>query len=179
MVIKSFLVLYFREELGQDIGESPYSLYWDKTTDIAVNKLLCICVKYCSKKHNRFVSTYLGLIKLLEDDANKIVDAIIGFLQANELNITNMVGIVKDGASVISFCVYASQTKQPNQICMPYQLTFSQPSLWGHSLCSMVSLQYLELSLFLISLIGYHSRSDLAVVLLTMRATPFEITTLR
>ncbi len=47
------------------------------------------------------MSTYLGLVKLLDADANGIVDAIIGFLQANVLGITNMVGIATDGASIM------------------------------------------------------------------------------
>ena len=44
-VITSVLAPHFREELREDIGESPYSLYLDESTDVSVNKLLCICVK--------------------------------------------------------------------------------------------------------------------------------------
>lgn len=51
-VIKSVLAPYFRDELRQDIGNTPYSVYLDETTDISVSKLLCICIKYRSKKHN-------------------------------------------------------------------------------------------------------------------------------
>lgn len=56
-VIKSVLAPYFREELRQDIGESPYSLYLDETTDITVNKLLCVCVKYLKVRFPSY--TYL------------------------------------------------------------------------------------------------------------------------
>ncbi|KAL1252639.1 hypothetical protein QQF64_017332 [Cirrhinus molitorella] len=117
-VIKSVLGPYFRDELRQDIGNSPYSLYLDETTDISVNKLLCICIKYRSKKQNRFVSTYLGLVELLDADANGIVDAIIDFLQVNALDIANMIGIATDGASVMvgrQHSVYTLlKQKQPN-----------------------------------------------------------------
>jgi len=71
-IIKSVLAPHFREELVEDIGESPYSLYLDESTDISVNKLLCICVKYHSKKHSKFVSTYLGLVELTDADAKAI-----------------------------------------------------------------------------------------------------------
>lgn len=85
-VMRSVLAPYFRDKLRDDIGNTPYSLYLDETTDISVSKLLCICIKYCSKKHNHFVSAYLGLVELLDADANGIVNAIIDFLQANVLD---------------------------------------------------------------------------------------------
>ncbi|KAL0153997.1 hypothetical protein M9458_050699, partial [Cirrhinus mrigala] len=100
-VIKSVLAPHFREELREDIGESPYSLYLDETTDISVNKLLCICVKYRSVKHRKFVSTYLGLVELLDCNANGISDAVVAFLREYGLDIKNLVGIATDGASVM------------------------------------------------------------------------------
>lgn len=100
-VIKSVLAPHFRDELTEDIGESPYSLYLDETTDISVSKLLCICVKYRSQKHSKFVSTYLGLVELLKANANGISDAIVAFLGECGLDIKNMVGIATDGASVM------------------------------------------------------------------------------
>ncbi len=100
-VITSVLAPHFREELKKDIGESPYSLYLDETTDISVNKLLCICVKYRSQEHNKFVSTYLGLVDLLSGDAQGISDAILLFLSECGLDIKHMVGIATDGASVM------------------------------------------------------------------------------
>lgn len=100
-VITSVLAPHFRDELKEDIGESPYSLYLDESTDISVNKLLCICVKYRSQKHGKFVSTYLGLVNLLSADACGIADAIVTFLGEYGLDIKNMVGIATDGASVM------------------------------------------------------------------------------
>ena len=90
-VIKSVLAPHFREELREDIGESPYSLYLDESTDVSVNKLLCICVKYRSRKHGKFVSTYLGLVNLLSADACGISDAIVTFLGEFGLDIKDMV----------------------------------------------------------------------------------------
>lgn len=100
-IIKSVLAPHFREELVEDIGESPYSLYLDESTDISVNKLLCICVKYHSKKHSKFVSTYLGLVELTDADAKAISDTVVAFLSKNGLQIKNMMGIATDGASVM------------------------------------------------------------------------------
>ena len=90
-VITSVLAPHFREELREDIGESPYSLYLDESTDVSVNKLLCICVKYRSRKHGKFVSTYLGLVNLLSADACGISDAIVTFLCEFGLDIKDMV----------------------------------------------------------------------------------------
>ncbi len=100
-IIKSVLAPHFREELMEDIGESPYSLYLDESTDISVNKLLCICVKYHAKKHNKFVSTYLGLVELRDADAKGISDTVVAFISQNGLQIKNMMGIATDGASVM------------------------------------------------------------------------------
>lgn len=115
-VIKSVLA-------KEDIGESPYSLYLDETTDISVSKLLCICVKYRSQKHSKFVSTYLGLVELLKANANGISDAIVAFLGECGLNIKNMVGIATDGTSVMvrkkSLCFHATQTKTAESTAYP------------------------------------------------------------
>ena len=55
-VITSVLAPHFREELKEDIGESPYSLYLDETTDISVNKL-CFCDQYFTHmQRSKFVT---------------------------------------------------------------------------------------------------------------------------
>ncbi len=102
-IIKSVLAPYFREELKENIGKSPYSLYLDedRRQPEIVSKLLCICVKYRSQKHGKFVSTSLGLVELLDTNANGILDAIVAFLRECGLDIKNMVGIATDGASVM------------------------------------------------------------------------------
>ena len=114
-VITSVLAPYFREELNDDVGESPYSLYLDETTDISVNKLLCICVKYQSQKHNKFVSTYLGLVDLHSADAQSISDALVSYLSECGLDIKHMVGIATDGALVMvgkkSLCFHTAETE--------------------------------------------------------------------
>ena len=62
-VITSVLASHFREELREDIGESPYSLYLDESTDVSVNKLLCICVKYHTAPLQSHLSqTYVSVL---------------------------------------------------------------------------------------------------------------------
>ncbi len=117
-VIKSVLAPYFRDELRQVIGNSHYPFTSTKQPTFLWTSYLCICIKYCLKKHTRFVNSYLGLVELLDADANGKVDAIIGFLHANMLDIANMVGIATDGASVMvgrQHSVYTLlKQKQPN-----------------------------------------------------------------
>lgn len=100
-VIRSMLAPHFRAELREDVGDSPYSLYLDETTDITVNKLLCICIKYPSTTHDKFVSTYLGLVELMSGDASSVATAVMGFLDECGLSIAALVGIATDGASVM------------------------------------------------------------------------------
>lgn len=73
----------------------------DETTDVSVNKLLCICIKYQSLKHGKFISSYLGLIEVTCTNARGMTDAILTFMQKYGLNIKNMVGIATEGESVM------------------------------------------------------------------------------
>ncbi|XP_078509628.1 uncharacterized protein LOC144769412 [Lissotriton helveticus] len=100
-LINGLLGPYFKGELLQDMGSSPYSLIIDESTDISVKKLLCICVKYFSKKSSRIVSSYLGMIELQEACAQDIANALLEFLKDCRLPIENMVGVGTDGTSVM------------------------------------------------------------------------------
>lgn len=77
-----------------------------------------LCIKYRSLKHNKFVSSYLGLVELFEASANGIANAIVGFLEECGLDIKNMVAIATDGASVMvgrNHSVFTLlKQKQPN-----------------------------------------------------------------
>uniref|UniRef100_H3ANX4 Uncharacterized protein n=1 Tax=Latimeria chalumnae TaxID=7897 RepID=H3ANX4_LATCH len=100
-LVNSLLGPYFRQQLLDDVGTSPYSLLADESTDISVHKLLCICIKYYSRTSKKLVSTYLGMVELLQASAHNIAQAIIEFIDASGLKTENLVGIATDGASVM------------------------------------------------------------------------------
>lgn len=98
-IITSLLGPYFKEQLLDDVGQSPYSLLVEQSTDISVKPLLGISIRYFSQRHNQFVCSYLGLIDLLKED--DVAKAILDLLDENKLQTENLVGLAADGASVI------------------------------------------------------------------------------
>lgn len=61
-ILKNIIGLYFYELLIKDVDDSYYSLLIDESSDITVNKMLGIVLRYYSKDCMKFVSTYLGLV---------------------------------------------------------------------------------------------------------------------
>lgn len=59
-VIRNVLAPHFRKKLVRDIGDMPFSLIIDETTDIQTNKVLGIVVRYVDLKLRRVISTFLG-----------------------------------------------------------------------------------------------------------------------
>uniref|UniRef100_H3ADB6 DUF4371 domain-containing protein n=1 Tax=Latimeria chalumnae TaxID=7897 RepID=H3ADB6_LATCH len=100
-VINSLLGPHFKQQLLDDVGALPYSLLVDKLTDISVQKLLCICIKYFSRVNKKFVSTYLGVIESPQASANDIAQTILEFLEDNGLKTENLVGNATYRASVM------------------------------------------------------------------------------
>jgi hypothetical protein len=93
---------HFRKLLKEDISHCPYSLILDESTDISVQKLLGIVVKYFSANNNRICSTFLGLVQLGGGTANHIVDGVQRLLQYFDLNSNNLSGIGTGNASVMT-----------------------------------------------------------------------------
>lgn len=89
-LINSLLGPYFKQQLLDDVGTSPYSLLVDESTDISVHKLLCICIKYYSCTSKKLVSTYLGMVELPQARAHDIAQAIVEFLNLSGLKTQNL-----------------------------------------------------------------------------------------
>ncbi|XP_022834568.1 uncharacterized protein LOC111362226 [Spodoptera litura] len=101
MIIKNVLGPTLLSDLIEEIGESPYSIIIDESTDLSTQKVLCIMVRFYSNKNNDIVTTFYRLIKLRECDAKTVYDAIKDQLTRDGLKIENMVGIGVDGANVM------------------------------------------------------------------------------
>jgi hypothetical protein len=80
-LIVNILDPHFRKLLKEDISNCPYSLILNESTDISVQKLLGVVVKYFSANNNRICSTFLGLVQLGGGTANHIVDGVLRLLQ--------------------------------------------------------------------------------------------------
>lgn len=100
-IIKNVLSEHFMKELKNDIGNNPFSLLIDESTDLSTIKFLGFTIKYYSEKTRDIVSTFLYLKQLKDCDAASIVDAIKETLKLFQLNIKNLKGLGTDNASVM------------------------------------------------------------------------------
>lgn len=91
----------FREMLLEDIGEQPYSLIVDESTDISCEKELGVVVRYFSKRANDFLTRFLGLISITDASATGMFNELKSFLESCNLDLKRCVGIGTDGASVM------------------------------------------------------------------------------
>lgn len=68
-IVKNILGQHFRQELRDEIQDAPFSLLIDESTDVAVNKLLGVSIRYWSVSHEKVISTFLSLIEVNQCDA--------------------------------------------------------------------------------------------------------------
>lgn len=101
-IVKNSMGPHFKSELIKDIGNSPYSLLIDESTDISVTKKLGVAIIYYSEKSKSVVSTFLALHSLEKGDAASIVKAVKEVVQDFNLDLLKMQGIGTDNASVMT-----------------------------------------------------------------------------
>ena len=88
----------FLKELVDDIGDTPYSIIVDESTDVSVMKYMAYCVRYFSEKLQNVVD-YLGFSEVTKATAQQLYLDFIDFINSVGLKIENMHGIGTDGAS--------------------------------------------------------------------------------
>ena len=101
-IIKNVLSEHFEEDLISDIGERKFSLLLDESNDVSVTKILGVAIIYFSIKHHKIIHTFLTLIALEKCDAVSIVTALKEELLRLKLNISKLIGIGTDNASVMT-----------------------------------------------------------------------------
>lgn len=97
-IISNVLAPHFINNLLIDVSDSPYSILIDETTDIAVEKVLGLAIKYFSASGKKFVNTFLSVIDVENGTAESIVEAVDRCLKLYDLNVKNLVGIGTDNA---------------------------------------------------------------------------------
>jgi len=108
-----------------------YSLLIDESTDITVNKMLGIAIRYYSVEQKKIISTFLRLIYIENGTAESIVNAIKKLLIDAKLQLIKMQGIGTDNASTmveINSGVYARLKKDVPHlilICDVYVIHFN------------------------------------------------------
>ncbi|XP_050062963.1 uncharacterized protein LOC126552316 [Aphis gossypii] len=72
-----------------------------ESTDISVTKYLGIAIMYFSTQKSTIVTTFFGLEKLVECNAQAIVESVEKSLETYQIDIKNLIGIGTDNASVM------------------------------------------------------------------------------
>jgi hypothetical protein len=99
LLIKKVIAPSLLENLLNDLKDSPYSLIVDESTDVATVKYLCICVRYFSRKEQKIVVYFLGLIEIEQATAKCLYTKLTDFLINLKLKLTNMIELGTDGAN--------------------------------------------------------------------------------
>jgi hypothetical protein len=86
------------------VGDKPYSIMLDESTDISEDQNCLIYIRYLDQKLGRFEpkSCLLSVRKLRDGaTAEKISDEVFECLKENEQDVKRMCGVATDGASVM------------------------------------------------------------------------------
>lgn len=100
-VICNILSPHFENNLKKSIADQPYSILIDESTDISVLKFLGVTIMYFDRQIGKIMSTYLSLVEMQACDADAITDAVCKTIKEKGLDITKMVGLGSDNASVM------------------------------------------------------------------------------
>ena len=100
-LVRNVISPALKENTEKDIKDKRFALIIDESTDISVQKYLCVLVRYFSDKKLRITAKLLELVPLLETNAKAIFQAIHEKLTESRLNVENCLGFTCDGASVM------------------------------------------------------------------------------
>jgi hypothetical protein len=89
----------FKKDLQDDLKDVAYSLIVDESTDVAINKNLCICIVYFSKRTGKVETDFLGLYKVLSATGDALFNTIKEAVESMNLKLDNCIGLGSDGAS--------------------------------------------------------------------------------
>ncbi|KYN02291.1 hypothetical protein ALC62_06893 [Cyphomyrmex costatus] len=86
-------------DLIDDVNHSYFSLIIDESTLIDTTKVMCVMIRYFSKKFRKTRTTFYRLIQLENGTAEHMITCFINQLNEDGLNIDKLVGIGVDGAN--------------------------------------------------------------------------------
>ncbi|XP_037825293.1 uncharacterized protein LOC119613346, partial [Lucilia sericata] len=101
-IINNVLAPHFIDDLLKDIKDEYFSLILDEGTDISVEKLLGVVIRYYSSSKKQFVTTFLGLIDLVEGNADALLEGLERLINNMDLDFKKLVAIGTDNASVMT-----------------------------------------------------------------------------
>lgn len=100
-IIKNVLAPYFTKELKKDVGDRPFSVLIDESTDVGVIKHLGFAIRYYSVNKKRIENLFLTLVTIEKCDAETLAQAVKDVIKQFDLPLQNLIGIGVDNAAVM------------------------------------------------------------------------------
>ncbi|KYN15665.1 hypothetical protein ALC57_12168 [Trachymyrmex cornetzi] len=116
MIILKVISPAILKEIIEDIGEEPFSIILDESTDVSVVKYMAYCVRYFNKRLNIFVVDFLGFSEIYEATAENFYEYFKAFMSEVGLNYENMIGLGTNGASSLCGKNYSLYTLLKQEI---------------------------------------------------------------
>lgn len=121
-LIKAVIAPSLLRDFIIELGDSPFSIILDESTDVSTDKLLCICIKFYSKTKNAIVTQFLTFLSVVQATAENMYNAVFEFFSKNNINLNNLIGIGTDGANSLCgknhsfFTLCKTNLKLPNLV---------------------------------------------------------------
>lgn len=87
------------DELKEDVKGKKFSVLVDEVTDLAVNKHVCVVIRYFSESRCKIATEFVGLVPVVGATGNDIFLALNTLLEKIGLTLSDCVGFASDGAS--------------------------------------------------------------------------------
>lgn len=99
-LIKNVISPALKLELKKAVSGKKFVLMVDESTDVSAQKLLCVTISFRHDKEG-IQSAYLGLIPVIETNADSLFSALEMALMNYDMHLENCIGFASDGASVM------------------------------------------------------------------------------
>lgn len=104
------------QEIREEIGDQPYSILLDESTDVSESKLMAYCARYYNLKLGDMITDFLGFSNVIATTAEALYDNFINFIASMGLDLNKLVGLGTDGASNLCGCHNSLFTKLKEKI---------------------------------------------------------------
>lgn len=98
-IIKNIIEPCLKSELIKEVGDRPYSIILDESTDVSSEKYMAYMIRYYNTTQKAIVTDFLGFQELYHTTAAALYTAFTEFMKEMSLNLTNLIAIGTDGAS--------------------------------------------------------------------------------
>lgn len=86
-------------DLIKDVGNSPYALIIDESTDVSTTKFMGLCIRYFSQTTQKMITDFLGIVKVVKCTGEQLATDLVKYLESIRLPISQLHAIGTDGAA--------------------------------------------------------------------------------